>query len=329
MPALVFMGTPEWAVPSLRAVAAYPGARLVGVFTQAAKPAGRHRQLRPSAVRAAAEALGVPVAAPAKAGDPEAMAALDAWRPDLIVVCAYGRILPTRVLEHPALGCFNLHFSLLPRWRGASPVQAALLAGDAVTGVTLQRMVKELDAGAVAAETPPLPITPGDTAGSLGARLAEAAARLIAEALPVLLTSQPTLREQDPAAVTHCGIIPKQAGAVHWARDDAARIDRQFRAYTPWPGCYGFLGGRRIEFTRLEAAAAGTLPQEWHGAPPGTLLPGGWVPARAGHVRLIEVKPEGKRAMALDDFLRGQPHALGQRITPEPEGCLSPSISPP
>jgi methionyl-tRNA formyltransferase len=321
MPSIVFMGTPEWAVPSLRAVADFPGAALVGVFSQAAKPAGRHRQVRPSAIQAAAESLGVPVVTPTKAGDAGAMAALDAWRPDLIVVCAYGRILPTRVLDHPPLGCFNLHFSLLPRWRGASPVQAAILAGDPVTGVSLQRMVRELDAGAIAAETAPMPIAPEDTAETLGLRLADASARLIGETLPVLLAGNPPLRGQDPASVTHCGIVPKQAGAVHWDRDDAARIARQHRAYTPWPGCYGFLAGKRLEFTRMEA---GEPPPDIRAAAqdaePGTLLAGGWVPARDGFVRLVEVKPEGKRAMPLADFLRGQPRAVGQRITPEPAG---------
>jgi methionyl-tRNA formyltransferase len=319
MPPLVFMGTPEWAVPSLRAVAAYPGARLAGVFSQAPKPAGRNRQVRPSPVHQAALELGVPVITPAKAGDPEAMAALEAWRPALIVVCAYGRILPSRVLEHPALGCYNLHFSRLPRWRGASPVQAAILAGDPTTGVSLQRMVKELDAGAIAAETPPLPVAPHDTAETLGARLAEAAATLIAANLTALLAREPPLREQDPALVTHCGIITKQAGAVHWADEDAARIARMLRAYTPWPGCYGFVNGKRIEFTRLEAAEPPSeVRAQARDAAPGTLLPGGWVPARAGCVRLIEVKPEGKRAMPFADFLRGQPQVLGCVVTPEP-----------
>jgi methionyl-tRNA formyltransferase len=318
MPPIVFMGTPEWAVPSLRAVARHPEARLVGVFTQAAKPAGRGRRVRPTPVQSAAEALGVPTVAPEKAGDPEAMAALAAWRPALIVVCAYGRILPARVLEHPPLGCYNLHFSLLPRWRGASPVQAALLAGDETTGVSLQRMVRALDAGAIAAETPPMPIAPGDTAGTLGERLAGAAARLIAGALPMLLRGDPPLREQDPAAVTLCRILRKEDGAIHWERDDADHIRRQWRAYMPWPGSYGFLGKRRIEFTRLEVGELTAAPHErWPAAAPGTLLPEGWVPAREGFVRLLEVKPEGRRAMAFADFLRGQPRVLGMRLTAE------------
>ena len=316
MPRIVFMGTPQVAVPSLEALAAHPAADIVGVFSQTAKPVGRHRQPRPSPVQQAAERLGIAVATPEKAGNPEAMASLDEWRPDLIVVCAYGRILPTRVLERPPLGPYNLHFSLLPRWRGASPVQAAILAGDATTGVSLQRMVMELDAGAIAAETGPLPIHPGDTAETLAARLAEAAAGLIAEALPRLLAGDPALEEQDPAGVTTCGIIRKEQGAVHWERDDAAQIERQWRAYTPWPGSYGFLGGKRLELIRMEGGTppAALLEPE---PQPGTLLRDGWVAAREGFLRLVEVKPEGKRAMAIRDFLNGQPQALGMRLMPE------------
>jgi methionyl-tRNA formyltransferase len=239
----------------------------------------------------------------------------------LIVVCAYGRILPLRVLEHPPLGCWNLHFSLLPRWRGASPVQSALLAGDASTGVSLQRMVQALDAGAIAAETPPLPILPDDNAASLGERLAAASAALLTEALPLLMPGRVLLREQDPARVTTCGIIRKEQGAVHWGRDDAARILRQWRAYSPWPGCFGYLEGRRIEFTRMEAGAP-PEPSAARTAAPGTLLAGGWVPAREGFLRLVEVKPEGKRPMPVESFLNGSPKSVGMRFTPD-----SPSAS--
>jgi len=318
---VVFMGTPEWALPSLLALTQNPLVRVAGVFTQIAKPAGRNRRVRPSAVQEAAQALSLPVVTPEKAGDAEGMAALERWRPALIVVCAYGRILPLRVLEHPPLGCWNLHFSLLPRWRGASPVQSALLAGDASTGVSLQRMVQALDAGAIAAETRPLPILPEDNAATLGERLAAASAGLLTEALPLLFSGQPLLREQDPARVTTCGIILKEQGAVHWERDDAARILRQWRAYSPWPGCFGYLEGRRVEFTRMEAGEPSEL-SSFQTAAPGTLLAGGWVPACRGFLRLIEVKPEGKRPMPVASFLNGSPKSLGQRFSP-----ASPSAS--
>lgn len=312
---VVFMGSPETAVPSLRALAAHPRCRLAGVFTQADRPAGRGRRLRPSPVKAAAEVLGAPVLTPDKSGGPEAMAALDAWRPDLVVVCAYGRILPRRVLDRPPLGCWNLHFSLLPRWRGASPVQAALLAGDTATGVSLQRMVAELDAGAIAAETAPMPIAPDDTAATLSARLAEAAAALLSETLPALLDGDPPLREQDPAGVTHCGIVRKDDGRVDWAAEDAGAIERKVRAYTPWPGCFAFLGGRRLGLVRVEAAGAPPEPPA-----PGILLRDGRVPARAGAVRLLEVKPEGRGAMPWEAFRNGNPEAVGARLTPYPAG---------
>jgi methionyl-tRNA formyltransferase len=319
MPAAVFMGTPEWALPSLDALARSGLVRVAGVITQAPKPAGRSRQVRPSAVHEAALALGIPVLTPEKPGDPEGMAALDRWKPDLIVVCAYGRILPTRVLEHPPLGCWNLHFSLLPRWRGASPVQAAILAGDPVSGVSLQRMVKALDAGPLVAETEPVPIRPDDTAPTLGERLARESAKLLLSALPALLSGHPMLRGQDQERVTTCGIVHKEDGAVDWERDDAGTIHRRWRAFQPWPGCYGYLDGRRIEFTRLELDS----PPESAGsstALPGTLLPGGWVPGRQGFLRLVEVKPEGKRAMSCADFLNGNPQALGRRFLPAARG---------
>jgi methionyl-tRNA formyltransferase len=312
---VVFMGTPAWALPSLRALTQSPLVRVAGVFTQTAKPAGRHRHVQPSAVQEAAELLGLPVVTPEKAGAADGMAALERWGPALIVVCAYGRILPIRVLEHPPLGCWNLHFSLLPRWRGASPVQSAILAGDASTGVSLQRMVKALDAGAIVAETPPIPILSTDSSASLGERLASASASLLTEALPLLLSGHAPLREQDPARVTTCGIIRKEQGAVHWERDDAARILLQWRAYTPWPGCHGYLDGRRIEFTRLEMDPSFDLAGS--AAAPGTLLAGGWVRARDGCLRLIEVKPEGKRPMLMDAFLNGSPRSIGKRFTAE------------
>ena len=313
MARIVFMGTPEAAVPSMRAVAGAPGARLVGVFTQTDKPVGRGRRPQPSPVKAAAGTLGIPVLTPAKSGDAQAMAALEDWRPEMIVVCAYGRILPRRVLERPPLGCYNLHFSLLPRWRGASPVQAAILAGDRSTGVSLQRMVRALDAGAVAAESEPEPIGPGDTAETLTARLAEISAALIRVRLPALLEGNPSLREQDAEAVTHCGIIRKEHGAVRWAEQSAADIERMVRAYTPWPRCFGFLAGRRLGLVKLEPAE----PPGESPTAPGTLHADGRVPAREGWVRLLEVKPEGKGAMPFAAFKNGNPQAVGETIRPE------------
>jgi methionyl-tRNA formyltransferase len=312
---IVFMGSPATAVPILRALATHRECRVVGVFTQPDRPAGRHGHPQPSAVRVAAEALAIPVATPDKAGSAEALATLRAWAPELAVVCAYGQLLSQPVLDVPRLGAYNLHFSLLPRWRGASPVQAALLAGDGTTGVSLQRMVLALDAGAIVAETAPLPILPRDTAATLAERLAEAAAELVRANLVPLLAGDLPLRDQDPAGVTLCRTLRKEQGAVDWATESAVQIERKRRAFTPWPGCYTFLGRRRLALIELEVAAS---PAERE--PPGTLLSGGLVACREGFVRLIEVKPEGKAAMPFAAFLRGTPAATGQRLSPTPTG---------
>ncbi len=320
---VVFMGSPGLAVPSLKTLAAHPQCEVAGVITQPDRPAGRGRRLKPSPVRMAAEELGLQVHTPEKMRGPEALETLRAAQPALVIVCAYGRILPDEVLNLPPLGCYNIHFSLLPRWRGASPLQAALLAGDAETGVSLQRMVRELDAGPIAAETPPFTIGPRDTAESLEGRLAEAAADLLAAVLPALLTGAPPLREQDPARATYCRVIRKEAGAVDWGKESAEEIERKLRAYTPWPGCFSYLEGRRLGLVRLEVAQAdprsasegraARTPQA-----PGTILPGGLVPAREGLVRLLEVKPEGRGAMSFSAFLNGAPQALGMMLLSAP-----------
>jgi methionyl-tRNA formyltransferase len=316
----VFLGSPAAAVPSLQALHGQEPVRLAGVVTQPDKPAGRRRRLQPCPVKQAAEALGLAVLTPRRIRDPEALQALRAWGPELAIVCAYGQLLPEALLELPRLGCYNLHFSLLPRWRGASPVQAALLAGDATTGVSLQRMVLELDAGDVVAETPPLPIHRHDTAQSLGERLAGEAAALLARSLPLLLGGNPPRRPQDSAAVTHCRLIRKEHGAVDFAAEDAAQIERKCRAYTPWPGCFVFLGARRLGLARVVPAAAPADPAGAadDAAPPGTLRADGCVRTRTGWLRLEEVRPEGKGTMPFAAFRNGNPAAIGARLTPAP-----------
>ncbi|MDH4226013.1 MAG: methionyl-tRNA formyltransferase, partial [Deltaproteobacteria bacterium] len=217
MKRVVFMGSPALAIPSLKALqsywAAHPGEiQVTGVFTQPDKPAGRRRKLTPCPVKQAALDMGLEVLTPLKSGGPDALEALARWRPDFVVVCAYGKLLPRRVLDVPPLGCFNLHFSLLPRWRGASPIQAAILAGDTATGVSLQRMVMQLDAGPVALEAPAA-ILPDDTAGVLGQRLADLSGELLTRALPDLLQGRLSHKPQDESAVTLCHTIRKEDGA--------------------------------------------------------------------------------------------------------------------
>lgn len=319
---IVFMGSPDLAVPSLRALAqAAPGhgAEIVGVFAQPDRPVGRHRTPQPCPVAAAAQGLGFAVFKPEKLRDPEGQTALRGLQPRLVIVCAYGHLLPQGLLDLPPLGCFNLHFSLLPRWRGASPVQAAILAGDAMTGVSLQRMVAALDAGPLVAESAPVPIGPDDTAGTLGQRLATVSADLLARALPLLLSGRSPLQPQDEARVTTCRTLRKEDGAIDFAREDASSVHRKVRAFTPWPGCHAFLGSRRLGLVRVAVATdAEAAPLAAQPVPAGTILPGGLVAAASGCVRLVEVKPEGKAAMSWSDFARGAPQAVGAQLTARP-----------
>jgi methionyl-tRNA formyltransferase len=322
MTRVVFLGSPQWAVPSLRSLSAAPDSlsmAVVGVVTQPDRPAGRGRLMQPCAVKSAALALGLPVLSPISLRAEEGFRDLAGMSPDLAIVCAYGQILPRRVLDLPALGCWNLHFSLLPRWRGASPVQAAILAGDAETGVSLQRMVEALDAGPVAAKSAPVAIGADETAAELGGRLAELAAQVLRDSLPHLLRGTATVLPQDESQVTVCRKIDKRAGLVDWSRESATEIVRKVRAYTPWPGCASYLGQRGLGLVRVEQAPAGAgseLPVP--SAPPGTIAPGGLVRAAHGWVRLLEVKPEGRAVMSFAAFERGNPQAVGTRLAPAP-----------
>ena len=313
----VFLGSPAAAIPSLHALAGHGGIDLVGVAAQPDLPAGRGRRLRACPVKDAAQALGLPVFTPARIGDPEAMAQLQEWGIELAVVCAYGQIFPQRVLTLPGLGCFNLHFSLLPRWRGASPVQAAILAGDEETGVSLQKMVRELDAGDIVAVSGPRPIRPEDTAETLGAALAEDAAGLLGRALPLLTGGHPPLAPQDSSRATFCRIIKKSDGAADFLAETAEDIQRKCRAYTPWPACHAFLGGKRLVLLEVRVETPEILNGEsGKNHPPGVVAEGGLIAAREGVLRLLRVKPEGKNAMDWRDFQHGNPGAVGATLMP-------------
>ncbi|MEE8434026.1 MAG: methionyl-tRNA formyltransferase [bacterium] len=315
----VFLGSPTAAIPSLRVLAGHAEIDLAGVVAQPDLPAGRRRRLRACPVKEAAQALGLPVFTPARIGAPEAMAQLGDWEVELAVVCAYGQIFPERVLILPALGCFNLHFSLLPRWRGASPVQAAILAGDGETGVSLQKIVRELDAGDIVAVSGPRPVRPEDTAETLGAALAEDAARLLGGAVPLLTGGQPPLAPQDTSQATFCRIIKKSDGAADFLTETAEDIQRKCRAYTPWPACHAFLDGKRLVLLEVRVEAPAKLSWESGGRPPpGVVAEGGLIAAREGVLRLLRVKPEGKNAMEWGDFQHGNPGAVGATLMPHP-----------
>jgi methionyl-tRNA formyltransferase len=281
---LAFMGAPDFAVPTLRAVAA--AHEVAGVYTQPPRPAGRGKRLRPTPVQEAAEALGLSVRAPATLRDADAQAALAALELDAAVVVAYGLILPQQALDAPRLGCWNLHASLLPRWRGAAPAQRAIMAGDAETGVCVMRMEAGLDTGPVAA-CARTPIGPEEDAGALLARLAAMGAPLMLEALAALERGalRPTPQPADGA--TYAAKIDKAEARVDWTRP-ADELDRLARGLSPAPGAFTLAGGARLKLRRAR-------PEPGAGAPGEILDAAGLVACGEGALRLAEAQREGKR----------------------------------
>jgi len=309
---LVFMGSPEFAVPSLQALARIH--QVVGVVSQPDRPAGRGRTLTPPAVKVAALGLGLTVFQPARLRDLDATERLVAWAPDLIVVAAFGQILRQPVLDLPRFGCLNVHASLLPRWRGASPVQAALRAGDPTTGITIMRMDAGMDTGAVLAQAS-LPVEDSDTGGTLTARLAPLGASLLIENLPAYFEGDLSPMLQDERLTTLAPLLKKDDGRLDFTLG-AAELERQIRAFDPWPGTFLDWQGRRIGILRARAVRAPHLPV-------GGLAEVAGFPAvgtSEGALVLEVLLPSGRRAIPGDAFLRGAPaFATGQ---------LSPRVDP-
>lgn len=303
---VVFMGTPEFAVPSLRALLQH--AHVVGVVTQPDRPAGRGQKLSESPVKQTAQAAGVPLIQPQTLHDPAALAQLAAWQPDLIVVAAFGQILKPAVLELPPFGCLNVHASLLPRWRGAAPVAAAIAAGDSETGVTLMRMDAGLDTGPLLAKSSE-PIRPDDTTATLTARLAQRGADLLIENLAAYLAGALTPQLQDNTLATYAPQLRKEDGHLDFTRS-AVELERRVRALTPWPGAFALWKGQPVKVLRAALA-------EGVSGKPGEVLPhteGVAVACAEGALRLLEIQPAGKRAMPAGDFARGARGFIGSRL---------------
>ena len=308
MARIVFMGTPDFAVPALEALV--DSYRVVGVVTQPDRPAGRGRRRRPSPVKQTALDRGIPLSQPRSLRMPEAVAQLAAWAPDVIVVAAFGQILRQDVLDLPPHGCLNVHASLLPRWRGAAPISAAILAGDDVTGVTIMRMDAGLDTGPILAQREEL-IQPNDTRATLKERLAQIGAELLIETLPVYLAGKLVPRPQLEEGVTYADQLRKEDGRLDWSLS-AIELDRRVRAFAPWPGAFTTWQGQRLKILRA-------LPmRDWRGdAPPGTvfaLADESVVATGKGALRLEEVQLAGKRPADIAAFLRGQRSFLGSRL---------------
>ena len=294
---LAFMGSPDFAVPTLRALHA-AGHEIVAVYTQPPRPAGRGNHLAPCPVAVAAAAMGLTVRHPASLKrDPAAQDAFAALRLDVAVVAAYGLILPQPMLDAPRRGCLNVHASLLPRWRGAAPIQAAVLAGDSESGVTIMQMDAGLDTGAMLLRGA-VPIPPRGT----GAALHDALAALGAELAVRALREDPPPQPQPAEGASYAPKLSRADGALDWTRP-ADALDRQVRALTPWPGTWFRWGAEVLKV--LEAEPAGGL-----GAP-GTVLGGLTVACGTGALRLMRVQRAGRAPMQADAFLRGTPVPAG------------------
>jgi methionyl-tRNA formyltransferase len=303
---VVFMGSPEFAVPSLQALA--EAHQVVGVVTQPDRPAGRGRALTPPPVKEVARSLGIPVIQPERLRTAEGTQRVAEWLPEVIVVAAYGQILRSEVLALPRYGCINVHASLLPRWRGASPVQAALRAGDSVTGITIMKMDTGMDTGGIVAQAP-LPIQADDTGASLTARLAPLGASLLLETLPGYSRGDLLPAAQDETRATKAPLLMKEDGRLDF-RLGAAELERQIRAYDPWPGTFlewdgGRLAVLRASVSDAEGTAIGSVTR--HGACPA-------IGTGRGLLVLELVHPAGRQPVAGDAFLRGTPAFANARM---------------
>jgi methionyl-tRNA formyltransferase len=305
---LAFLGTPEFAVAALAELVS-GGHEIACVYTQPPRPRGRGQALKPSPVHAFAQSLGLPVRTPARMRDPAEAEAFRALDLDCAVVVAFGQILPREVLEAPRFGCLNLHGSLLPRWRGAAPIQRAIMAGDEVTGVQVMRMTEGLDEGPVLlSET--LRIGPLDTAGSLAERMAAVGSRLLPPALAALERGGAHETPQPTEGVTYAKKIRPQEARIDWSRP-AAEIDRQIRGLSPAPGAW-FLGpGDRP--LRVKALLSSDEPGV--GAPGELIDDRLLVACGEGAVRLLQAQREGKAAQDAETFLRGFPLRAGERLS--------------
>ena len=306
---IVFAGSPEFAIPSLRGLVE-SGYSVISVLTQPDRPAGRGRTLRPSPVKAYAAHKGLQILQPESLNAAAIQQTLRVMRPDLMVIVAYGLLLPRDVLEIPRAGCINVHASVLPRWRGASPIQAAILAGDKNTGVSIMRMEEGLDTGPVYA-TRGIPVGDSQTAAELESLLADAGASLLIDSLPGILDESAAAEPQCDDDATYAGRIFKADALIDWSKP-AVEIERVIRAYNPWPVAYTTLDGLRMRCWAArpsaesnDAADASAITQS--GKVRAVSDAGIEVQTGAGVVRITEIQIPGKQRMLARDFANGYP----------------------
>ena len=307
---VVFMGTPEFAVPSLEALLK-SGEQVVGIVTQPDRPKGRGQQLSLSPIKIIAQRERLPLLQPTKMKDPGFMAELSAWRPDVIAVAAFGRILPPAILSLPPRGCINVHGSLLPKYRGAGPIQWAVINGERETGITTMLMDEGMDTGAMLLQES-LAIGPEDTAGSLSPRLAEVGGRLLVTTLTQLKAGTLTPRQQDHSQATLAPLLKKEDGAIDWTMP-ATSIANRIRGLTPWPGAFTFLNADRWTICRVIAREEAT------NLPPGqiTALSKDAIHVATGQgvLAIRELQPANSRRMPASQYLAGHPLRIGMQLS--------------
>ena len=308
------MGSGEIGLPTLQWMIESPKIHLVAVVTQPDKPVGRSQILTAPAPKRLAESIGVTVLQPIRVRRPEALNQIAELRPDLIVVAAYGQILPRPLLEMPTVACLNLHASLLPRHRGAAPIQSSILAGDAASGITVMYVAEGLDSGDILLQKS-LPIRHRETGGSLHDRLARLAPEALGSALEMLIQGEAPRVPQPEDQATYAGKLDRDSGLVHWT-ESCWQVDRLVRAMNPWPGAYTLVSladepPRRLKLHRV-------LPMHRRTGAPGQILGlakrGLIVGTGTGSVLLLEVQLEGKRRMGASEFVRGFPLPVGSTL---------------
>ncbi len=304
---LIFMGTPALSLPLLERLAV--AHEILAVYTRPDSPAGRGRKTTGSPVKQLALNLGLAVEQPSTFKDPEVVEKFSSYQAEAVVVIAYGKILPESILSQPPLGCLNVHFSLLPRHRGASPVAGTILAGDTFTGITVMLMDSGMDTGPILTRHQ-IPVRDWDTTGTLGARLSFLSAAIMEEVLPAWARKEIRPREQDGSAATYSGIIHKEAGIIDW-QESATSIWRKTRAYSPWPGTFTFWQGKKLKILQSEPVNICTSKA------PGTVIelsekgmPAGVV-AGSDVLGLARLQLEGKNPVTAGEFLRGRRDLTG------------------
>ena len=302
---IVYFGTPDWAIPPLEGLVS-EGFQVPMVITQPDRFTGRKKVSTPCAVKNFALQKNLSVFSPNKIKDVDVINQIKQQDPDIIIVCAYGQILPQDLLDLPRFGSFNIHFSLLPKFRGASPVQASILAGDSTTGISIQKMVMKLDAGPILSESKPIKILESDTSRILGEKLSARSKILLLDSIDQILSNK-RLIQQDETKATFCGLIKKEMGRINWTEDTPELINRKLRAYNPWPGIYSYdINGKRISFLEIEISNQQTKP--------GVIQKDFNIGCKNGSVKLKRIKPEGKIIMSGEEFLRGRPHLVNTSL---------------